>query len=83
MAKVGTAGSSRAAVLTYGIASPCFVELDICSISGRRIVEIDKGDRTPGRYSVTIEKGVVEDGMYVCRLRAGNYEESQLLGAIK
>ena len=81
---ISTLASLRASVfLTYSIQSPCFVQLDIFSMSGRRIAVIDKGEKTTGSYSVMVEKGIVGDGVYVCRFRAGNYEESHLLGGIK
>jgi len=76
--------SASGVVLTYSIRSSSFVQLSMFTVTGKRVASLAQQERSPGEYSVTIgAEGTIPDGLYVCRLQAGNYEQSTLLRVAK
>jgi uncharacterized delta-60 repeat protein len=63
--------------IKYSIASPSFVTLKIYNSMGQEIKTLVNQDQNTGHYEVTFYSGGFEDGVYFCRLTAGNYAETR------
>jgi len=70
-------------MLNYAIQSPCFVQLGIYTISGKKVAVIENGERASGEYSVSFNAGKIPAGLYVYRFQAGSYQESNRIMVIK
>ncbi|MEO0558695.1 MAG: T9SS type A sorting domain-containing protein [Bacteroidota bacterium] len=65
------------ATVEYTVASAGPVELALFDLSGRRVVLVDEGERSPGTYTAAIESSRLAAGAYVVRLRAGGRSLTQ------
>ncbi len=70
-------------VFTCNIASPCFVELSIYTISGRKLVIYEKEITTAGKHKIHFNNHNLPKGFYVYRFKAGEYQENHSLMLIK
>lgn len=62
--------------ITYDIPVESHVELSIYDAQGRRISNLISKTQKAGRYSVKFEADNLVTGMYLYRLRAGDYEQT-------
>ncbi len=60
-----------------------FISLKIYDISGREVATLVNQNQNGGRYSVQWDAGGLGSGMYVCKLKAGEYEETIRLVLLK
>lgn len=54
--------------LTYTLAKPANVQLDVFDLSGRKIVSLDSGSKSTGKYTARFEAGDNPAGSYLVRL---------------
>lgn len=54
--------------LTYTLSKPANVQLDVFDLSGRKIVSLDSGSKTKGKYTARFEAGDNPAGSYLVRL---------------
>ena len=64
-------------MIEYLLPATCTVRLEVCDLSGRRIITLVDGVQTGGPQSVTwrgtdANGAAVGSGVYVCRLLAGD-----------
>jgi hypothetical protein len=62
--------------ISYTTKHSCLVELSIYSISGRNIVQPVRELQSAGMHTISLSKGTLPAGMYICTFKAGNYQES-------
>jgi hypothetical protein len=77
----GTLHSS--VILIYSIQSRGVIHLGLFTISGKRVAEVDQGEKTPGEHTVRFDSEAIPAGLYVCRFRAESYQESNRIVLIK
>jgi hypothetical protein len=65
--------------IRYTILKSCPVTLAINDMLGREILTLVNETQTPGEYSVTWNGQGHPGGLYICRLRAGNFIETRKL----
>jgi hypothetical protein len=65
--------------IRYGLRRLRDVELSLYDVSGREILRRSSRERGPGTFVETIESEVLEPGVYVCRLKAGDWSEVRTL----
>ena len=68
--------ASSAAEVAYGIAEPARVTLEVYDALGRRVSVLVEADQDAGRYTARLGDGLAS-GVYVVRLRAGSFTETQ------
>ena len=61
--------------ISYEMAEPGVVDLDIVNGFGQEIITLDHGMKSPGSYSVTWDAKGIGSGFYFCRLRVGEAEK--------
>jgi hypothetical protein len=75
--------------IMYGVPSPgAQVEIVIYDVTGRRVVDLVRAHRTPGRYRMTWDghnaRGEqVASGVYFIRMRAGAFVETRKLHLLR
>lgn len=79
---------NAATKITFQIAELSYTRLDIYTLNGRHVVNLVTGNKSTGSYSVTWDgrdekNHPVSSGMYICRLKAGNYINTRKLLYIK
>jgi hypothetical protein len=65
------------AVIRYTLAAQGPVLLQVHDLTGRVVATLAGGVKRPGRYSVTWDGGDKAGGVYLVRLRAGEYRSTQ------
>jgi len=58
-------------MLNYTIRSRCFVHLDICAVSGKRVAVMDQGEREPGEYGAVFNAARIPAGFMCTDSRLG------------
>jgi C-terminal processing protease CtpA/Prc len=59
------------------------VRLEVFSILGRRVATLVNGSRGPGRHSVVWDAGAVASGVYLYRLKAGDFTATRKMLLLK
>ena len=57
----------------YPILSPRAVSISIYSINGKRIAYTKRDMQGRGEYIITIDRGAIPTGIYICKLQEGEY----------
>lgn len=71
------------AVIEYFLAQDGIITLEIFDIQGRRVATLANGRRSLGAHYVTWNAAGLSSGIYICRLRAGEFDASRRLALIK
>lgn len=61
----------------YRISQAGFVSLKVYAVSGREIATLVSGQLSPGDYSVKMDGTDLSGGLYLYRLRAGNFSQTE------
>lgn len=69
--------------IKYDIPSNTNVTLDIYDVTGRLVASLVNGQHAPGSYSVTWNAHQYASGMYIYRIRAGEFTSTKQLMLIK
>jgi len=69
--------------INYELASGRSVDLRIFDLCGRQVATLINGYQAAGRHSVTFDGRGLSSGIYVCRLRAGDYQASRKITLVK
>jgi photosystem II stability/assembly factor-like uncharacterized protein len=74
-AHISTIGHSGV-LLTYSLASRCFVQAEIYSLSGKRAAVLEQKEQMPGNYTLRLDNKNLPGGLYICRFKAGDNQIS-------
>ena len=69
--------------ITYAIPKTCAVTLDIFDIMGRNITTLVKEKQEAGMHAVLFQMDQLPSGIYVYRLKAGEFTESKTMHLIR
>lgn len=70
-------------VITFEIPVDSFVELNVYDLLGREVTTLVKGERPAGKYSVSFDGGDMASGIYIYRLKAGEYTINRKMTLIR
>lgn len=70
-------------VISYGIPAASRVEIKIFDILGREVNTLVDKQQEAGEYKITFNAGNLSSGVYLCRIRAGNFVKTQKLLLIR
>jgi hypothetical protein len=63
--------------IRFSLPRACFVSLKICDLLGKEIETLLNEQKQPGEYTVQWIPEDLPSGIYLCRLRAGDYVETR------
>jgi len=63
--------------ITYELANPSKVDIEITDMTGRTVLSIHEGKMTSGKHSAKINTGSLESGVYFYTLKAGNFVDTK------
>jgi hypothetical protein len=69
--------------ITFGLPSASHVSLTIYSSLGQRVGQLVTGLKPPGFHTVSFDGSNLPSGLYICRMRAGDYVATRKLLLIK
>jgi hypothetical protein len=69
--------------IDFDIPSHTRVKLTVYDITGREVSRIVDGELSPGSYSVGFDAGALSSGLYLYRLEAGDYVETNRMMLVK
>jgi hypothetical protein len=69
--------------IRFDLAGPSWVTLEIFDVQGRKVATLAEGFRTAGRHDVTWQGRGVAAGVYLVRLRAGNFSRARRLVLVR
>lgn len=67
---------NRQTIFSYSLDEAGVVSLDIYDLAGKKIGELVKERQNPGTHFCTADLSMLESGLYVCRLSAGDKQSS-------
>ena len=70
-------------VINYDIPRASFVELSVFDVTGRELKKLVSEFEKPGSYSVSFDGSQYSSGLYICRLKAGDFTASEKMVLIK
>lgn len=70
-------------IITFEIPDESMVELKVFDVLGKEVSTLVRENKPAGRYSVNFDASRLSAGIYVCRLRAGQYTFSRKMSLIK
>ncbi|MDP4173994.1 MAG: two-component regulator propeller domain-containing protein [Bacteroidota bacterium] len=66
-------------IIGYTLAKDSFVSLKLYDILGREIIVLENGFRTAGPHNVKLDGSSLPSGIYIYRLKAGQFNDSKKL----
>jgi len=75
-ARVSPNPARNEARLAYTLPAACYVSVVLCDAAGRNIALLHQGAASPGHHTLSLDTGGLRPGVYFCRLRVGNEEET-------
>ncbi len=66
-----------ATIMTYQLPVACAVQLTVYDVLGRQVAVLVNEPKAPGNFEVRFDGTGLANGVYLCRLTAGNYVESR------
>ncbi len=69
--------------ISYSVPSNSEVQLAVYDMLGRQITTLVNGVKTPGNYTVNFDATNLSSGMYLYRLQAGNFTQTQKMMLVK
>lgn len=69
--------------IRYDVATTAHVRINVYDISGRHIATLIDGTNAPGHHSVTFDATDLASGLYLCRMEAGDYAQTQRMMLLK
>jgi hypothetical protein len=70
-------------IIKYNIPKTSYVELTVFDITGKELKKIVSDYIKPGSYSTVFDGARYSSGIYICRLRAGDFNASQKMILLK
>ncbi len=70
-------------LITYEIIKASVIELSLFNMLGQKVMTIDSGFKSPGKYRIELDAGDLPSGNYVYRIVAGGFTESKQLMLLK
>ncbi|MFU8860581.1 MAG: T9SS type A sorting domain-containing protein [Cyclonatronaceae bacterium] len=70
-------------VIRFGLPEAADVRLEVYDLAGRRVAVLTDGSRSAGWHTVTFDGSALSSGVYVYRLRAGDFVQSRKLVLVK
>jgi hypothetical protein len=71
------------ASISYTIDAPSSVKLVLYNLSGQAVKTLDGGAKAPGTYTTSVDVSGLANGVYLCRLEAGNSATTKKITLIK
>ncbi|MEK7249829.1 MAG: T9SS type A sorting domain-containing protein, partial [Bacteroidota bacterium] len=72
-----------ATTINFDLPEPSYVSLAIYDLLGRKVVELENGIREAGRYKIQFDASKLASGVYLYRIKAGNFVETRKLVLLK
>ena len=69
--------------IRYSIYNNSFINIRIFDYLGREVSTLVNQEKKAGNYSIIFNAGGLSSGLYFCRMRVGNFEETKKLLLIK
>jgi hypothetical protein len=69
--------------ISYTLARPAAVTVEIFDMTGRRVARLVEGDRSAGRHQVTWDASGIGSGIYLLKIRAGQWQEAMKMTVVK
>ncbi|MFA5814210.1 MAG: T9SS type A sorting domain-containing protein [Bacteroidales bacterium] len=65
--------------INFELAAGSDVTFEVTDISGRKVMELNKGIMSAGKHTIELETGNLEAGIYFYTMRAGNFVKTRQL----
>ncbi|TVQ75280.1 MAG: T9SS C-terminal target domain-containing protein, partial [Balneolaceae bacterium] len=72
-----------ATTISFTLAHPAAVTVEIFDLTGRKITRLADGDRPAGRHQVTWDAADAASGIYLLKIRAGDWQEARKMTVVK
>lgn len=69
--------------ISYTLAQPAAVTVEIFDMTGRRVARLVDGDRSAGRHQVTWDAAGTGSGVYLLKIRTGDWQEARKMTVVK
>ena len=69
--------------ISYTLAQPAAVTVEIFDMTGRRVARLVDGDRSAGRHQVTWDASGIGSGVYLLKIRAGDWQQAMKVTVVK
>jgi len=70
-------------LLSYELRDASFVNLSVFDVAGRQVAELVNGWKNAGSHEAVFDGSKLASGVYLCRLQAGNFTDSEKLVLMK
>ncbi|MFC2083669.1 T9SS type A sorting domain-containing protein [Bacteroidota bacterium] len=70
-------------IIEYSIPKNCFVQLDVYNLLGERVTSLVKAEQNPSTYTVKFNSTTIPSGLYIYRLKAGNFVNEKKMMYLK
>jgi hypothetical protein len=68
---------SQRTEIPYELNTVCEVSFEVKDLSGRTILQVNKGTTLPGKYTYILEKAHLDSGFYFLTLVAGRFVQTR------
>ncbi len=69
--------------ITYRLTETNNVSLDVFDNLGKKVITLDQGEKTPGKYNINLNTNKLSAGIYTYKLNVGNKSVSKKMNIIK
>lgn len=70
-------------IIRYHVAERADVRIELFDALGRKVAELESGVHSPGSYQINFDASHLSSGIYIYRLRAGDFTETRQMTLVK
>ena len=68
---------SETTTIHFDLRESCVLSLDISDITGKKVMEVNKGLCSPGQHTIHVDGSSLPSGLYFYTVHAGGFSETK------